>query len=126
MFDHISIGVRDIARTGRFYDAALKPLGLSRLSDGETSLGYGRDAVGLWILAADQPVAADPQSGLHFCFAAPNARSVADFHAAALASGGTDNGAPGLRTDYGPDYLAAYVIDPDGYRLEAYCPVAQP
>jgi catechol 2,3-dioxygenase-like lactoylglutathione lyase family enzyme len=126
MFDHISIGVRDIARTGRFYDAALKPLGLTRLSDGETSLGYGRDAVGLWILVADHPVAADPQSGLHFCFAASNARSVADFHAAALAAGGTDNGAPGLRTDYGPDYLAAYVIDPDGYRLEAYCSVSQP
>jgi catechol 2,3-dioxygenase-like lactoylglutathione lyase family enzyme len=125
MFDHISIGVRDIARTGRFYDAALKPLGLSRLSDGETSLGYGRDAVGLWVLLADHPVAANPQSGLHFCFAAPNARSVADFHAAALAAGGMDNGAPGLRTDYGPDYLAAYVIDPDGYRLEAYCSVAQ-
>jgi catechol 2,3-dioxygenase-like lactoylglutathione lyase family enzyme len=125
MFDHISIGVRDIAATRRFYDAALEPLGLSRLSDGETSLGYGRDAVGLWISATDHPVAADPQSGLHFCFAAADRQSVADFHAAALAAGGRENGQPGLRTDYGPDYFAAYVVDPDGYRLEAYCSAKQ-
>ena len=125
MFDHISIGVRDIAATRRFYDAALKPLGLSLLSDGETSLGYGRDAVGLWISAVDCPVAADPQSGLHFCFAAPDRQSVADFHAAALAAGGKENGQPGLRADYGPDYFAAYALDPDGYRLEAYCSAKQ-
>lgn len=121
MFDHISIGVGDLARSRRFYDAALKPLGLTLLSDGEKSLGYGRAAVGLWILAVEHPVAADPRSGLHFCFAAPSGRSVADFHAAALAAGGVDNGAPGLRAAYDPDYFAAYVIDPDGYRLEAYC-----
>ena len=125
MFDHISIGVRDIAATRRFYDAALKPLGLSRLSDGETSLGYGRDAVGLWISAVDRPVAADPQSGLHFCFAAADRQSVTDFHAAALAAGGKENGQPGLRADYGPDYFAAYALDPDGYRLEAYCSAKQ-
>jgi catechol 2,3-dioxygenase-like lactoylglutathione lyase family enzyme len=125
MFDHISIGVRDIAATRRFYDAALKPLGLSLLSDGETSLGYGRDAVGLWISVVDRPVAADPQSGLHFCFAAPDRQSVADFHAAALAAGGKENGKPGLRADYGPDYFAAYALDPDGYRLEAYCSAKQ-
>jgi len=125
MFDHISIGVRDIAATRRFYGAALKPLGLSLLTDGETSLGYGRDGVGLWISAVDHPITADPQSGLHFCFAAPDARSVAEFHAAALAAGGRENGQPGLRTDYGPDYFAAYVLDPDGYRLEAYCSAKQ-
>ena len=65
------------------------------------------------------------QSGLHFCFAAPDAKSVAAFHKAALAAGGSDNGKPGLRTDYGPDYYAAYVVDPDGYRLEAYCAEAK-
>jgi catechol 2,3-dioxygenase-like lactoylglutathione lyase family enzyme len=121
MFDHISIGVADIAAARRFYDTALKPLGFSLLSDGDTSLGYGKDAVGLWILLAERPVPADRQSGLHVCFAAPDAQSVAAFHKAALRAGGTDNGKPGLRTDYGPDYYAAYVVDPDGYRLEAYC-----
>lgn len=123
MFDHISIGVRDVARAGRFYDMALAPLGMARKYDSETSLGYGRDAIGLWIGAAERPVAADPQSGLHFCFAAPTRASVDAFYAAALKAGGSDNGKPGVRKDYGDNYYAAFVIDPDGYRLEAYCGV---
>lgn len=121
MINHVSIGVRDIARTKRFYDAALKPLGYGRLSDGDGSLGYGRDAVAFWISASDQPVPANAKSGLHFCFDAPDRKSVDAFHAAALKAGGRDNGKPGLRADYGPDYYAGFVIDPDGYRLEAYC-----
>jgi catechol 2,3-dioxygenase-like lactoylglutathione lyase family enzyme len=124
MIDHISIGVRDIARARRFYDAALAPLGYSCLSSGETSLGYGAAAVALWIGQSDRPVPADPASGLHLCLAAPTRQGVAAFHAAALATGGRDNGAPGLREDYGANYFAAFVIDPDGYRLEAYCSAA--
>lgn len=61
------------------------------------------------------------RSNLHFCFTAPTRASVDAFHAAALAAGGSDNGAPGLREAYGPGYYAAFVVDPDGYRLEAYC-----
>jgi catechol 2,3-dioxygenase-like lactoylglutathione lyase family enzyme len=121
MLNHVSIGVRDIARTKRFYDAALKPLGYSALSAGDASLGYGKDSVVLWISATDKPVPADTASGLHFCFDAPTRKSVAAFHAAALGAGGQDNGKPGLRADYGPNYYAAFVVDPDGYRLEAYC-----
>ena len=121
MIDHVSIGVRDIARAKGFYDAALQPLGYRCLSEGEGSLGYGRDAVGLWIGAAERPVPADEKSGLHFCFAAPTREGVDDFHKAALRAGGRDNGKPGLRPDYGPDYYAAFVVDPDGYRIEAYC-----
>lgn len=121
MFDHISIGVRDIKRARRFYDAALKPLGYSCISEGETSLGYGRDNVALWIGVAPKPVPEDEWSGLHFCFAAPTRASVDEFHAAAMANGGRDNGKAGLREDYGPNYYAAFAIDPDGYRLEAYC-----
>jgi len=121
MFDHISIGVRDIAKTKRFYDAVLQPLGYKCLSEGETSLGYGRDAVALWILAAEHPVPAHEKSGLHFCFSAPTRKSVDSFHAAALKSGGRDNGTPGIRADYDPNYYAAFVVDPDGYRIEAYC-----
>ena len=71
MIDHVSIGVRDVAKAKRFYDAALKPLGYACLSEGEGSLGYGRDAVALWIGAAERPVPADEKSGLHLCFAAP-------------------------------------------------------
>jgi len=97
MLNHISIGVRDIARTKAFYDAALKPLGYKALSEAETSLGYGKDAVVLWISRTDAPVPADERSGLHFCFDAPTRESVAAFHKAALAAGGRDNGKAGLR-----------------------------
>ena len=121
MLDHVSIGVRDVPLTKKFYDAALKPLGYTCLSAGEGSLGYGKAAVQLWIGATEHPVPADSRSGLHFCFAAPDRKSVDAFHAAALKAGGKDNGRPGIRKDYSPDYYAAFVIDPDGYRIEAYC-----
>ena len=122
MINHISIGVRDIARAKRFYDAALAPLGYTCLSQSEGSLGYGRDsAIALWISAVERPVPADAGSGLHVCFDAPTRRSVENFHAAALEAGGRDNGKPGLRANYGSDYYAAFVVDPEGYRMEAYC-----
>ena len=121
MLNHVSIGVRDIARTKRFYDAALKPLGYTCLSSGEGYLGYGGSSTFLWISQSTSPVPADKASGLHFCFDAPTRASVDQFHAAALETGGKDNGRPGLRTDYGPHYYAAFVVEPDGYRLEAYC-----
>jgi catechol 2,3-dioxygenase-like lactoylglutathione lyase family enzyme len=121
MFDHVSIGVRDVAKAKRFYDAALKPLGYKCLSQGEGSLGYGRDTVAFWISATQRPVPADEKSGLHFCLTAPTRKSVDAFHAAALRSGGSDNGKPGVRSDYSPTYYAAFVVGPDGYRIEAYC-----
>jgi catechol 2,3-dioxygenase-like lactoylglutathione lyase family enzyme len=121
MIDHVSIGVLDLAKAKRFYDAALKPLGYKCLSRDAGSLGYGSAAVALWIGAAAQPVPPDERSNLHFCFTAPTREAVDAFHAAALRTGGHDNGAPGLRADYGESYYAAYVVDPDGYRIEAYC-----
>ena len=121
MFNHISIGVKDIARTKKFYDAALRPLGFKCLSEGEDSLGYGKDAVALWIGVVAKPVPADGKSNLHFCFDAPTRKSVDAFHEAALKNGGKDNGQPGLRKDYGDNYYAAFAVDPDGFRLEAYC-----
>jgi catechol 2,3-dioxygenase-like lactoylglutathione lyase family enzyme len=121
VIDHISFGVRDLTAARRFYDAALAPLGYRPLQQYEGSLGYGAAASGLWLLAAERPVAPDAASGLHLCLAAPSRAAVDAFHHAALEAGGKDNGAPGLRADYGPDYYAAFVVDPDGYRLEAYC-----
>ena len=121
MINHVSIGVRNISKAKKFYDAALKPLGYKCLSESKGSLGYGRDSVALWIGVAERPVPADEQSGLHVCFDAPTRESVDTFHAAALKAGGRDNGTPGLRGDYGPNYYAAFAVDPDGYRLEAYC-----
>jgi catechol 2,3-dioxygenase-like lactoylglutathione lyase family enzyme len=121
MIDHVSIGVRDVAAAKRFYDAALKPLGYVCLSDSPGSIGYGNGSVALWISESERPVPADEKSGLHFCFTAPTRESVQAFHKAALTAGGRDNGRPGPRSDYGPDYYAAFVVDPEGYRLEAYC-----
>lgn len=121
MLNHVSIGVRDLTRSKRFYDAALKPLGYACLSESPGSLGYGADAVVLWITPSDRPVAADAASGLHFCFDAPSRKSVDAFHAAVLKHGGKDNGKPGVRADYDANYYAAFAVDPDGYRLEAYC-----
>jgi catechol 2,3-dioxygenase-like lactoylglutathione lyase family enzyme len=122
MLAHISIGVSDINRSKRFYDAVLEPLGYRCFRAARTfsGFGYGRDGIAFWIASAERPVPADEKSGLHFCFAAPNADAVGAFHGAALRSGGHDNGSPGLRPAYGPDYYAAFIIDPDGYRIEAY------
>ena len=121
MFDHVSIGVRDTAKAGKFYDAALKPLGLERLSDSPGSLGYGRKSIGLWVNAVENPVKPDMKSGLHFCFTAPTRKAVDAFHAAGLSAGGTDNGAPGPRPIYHPGYYGAFVLDPDGNNVEAVC-----
>ncbi|HEX5779760.1 MAG TPA: VOC family protein [Xanthobacteraceae bacterium] len=123
MFDHVSIGVADVSRAKRFYDAVLQPLGYRCLSEGADSLGYGGQSIALWVNKAHKPVPPDQNSGLHFCFAAPTRKGVDAFHKAALANGGRDNGAPGIRADYSADYYAAFAVDPDGYRVEAYCAV---
>jgi len=121
MINHVSIGVRDIKAAKRFYDAAFKPLGYECLSASESSLGYGAGSAEFWVYSSSNPIPADERSGLHFCLTAPTRKSVDAFHAGAIATGGRDNGAPGLRADYGDGYYAAFVVDPDGYRLEAYC-----
>lgn len=126
MIDHLSIGVQRLDRTRQFYDAALGAIGCRCLSEDKSSLGYGSEAAVFWLYAVERPVPADDRPGLHLCFSAPTRRSVDQFHAAALAAGGRDNGPPGLRASYGPNYYAAFVVDPDGYRIEAYCGRAEP
>jgi catechol 2,3-dioxygenase-like lactoylglutathione lyase family enzyme len=121
MLDHVSIGVRDVAAARRFYDAALKPLGYTCLSASPGGLGYGADRAVFWVSEAVRPVPSDPDSGLHICFGAARRKDVDAFHAAALAAGGRDNGKPGLRPEYSGDYYAAFIVDPEGYRIEAYC-----
>lgn len=127
MLHHLSLGAVDIERAARFYDAVLAPLGYVRvwtdLRPGETgqAVGYGPPGAGdhLAVKQVGQPV--PPIPGFHLAFSAPSREAVAAFHAAALAAGGRDNGAPGLRPDYGPHYYAAFVVDPEGHRLEAVC-----
>ena len=123
MLDHVSLGVADIARSRRFYDAVLQPLGLARIVDFGSGRGsdYGAAAGSLGVqftITRESGVAA-PYPGVHLCFRAPSREAVRAFHAAAVAAGGRDDGAPGLRPHYHPDYYAAFVRDPDGHRIEA-------
>ena len=131
MLHHLSLGVRDLARSADFYDRALAPLGLVRvwsdLRPGQSgqAVGYGAPGSGdrLALKQVEVPVPEVP--GFHVAFAAASRDAVAAFHAAAVAAGARDNGPPGLRPHYGPDYFAAFVVDPDGYRLEAVCKAPQ-
>jgi len=121
MIHHVSIGVSDVARAKRFFDATLAPLGAKCLYEDASTLGYGGDdGPRLWLLAASAPVPANI-AGLHVCLEAGRRAAVDAFHVAALKAGGRDNGKPGLRADYGENYYAAFVTDPDGNRIEAYC-----
>lgn len=122
MLARISIGVKDVENSKRFYDPALTSLGYRCVRAARATSGYcyGADTISFWIVAAERPVPADEKSGLHICFAAATAAAVDAFHAAALQAGGRDNGAPGLRPAYGLDYYAAFITGPDGYRIEAY------
>jgi catechol 2,3-dioxygenase-like lactoylglutathione lyase family enzyme len=120
MIDHVSFGTRDLSAARRFYDAVLAPLGYKCLHSAEGSAGYGAAEPQFWLSPTAHPVPADERSGLHVCFAAPSRAAVNSFHRAALEAGGRDNGAPGLRPDYSANYYAAFAIDPDGYRIEAY------
>jgi len=125
MFDHISIGVKDLARAQQFYDATLSTLGYERLSNFDGTIGYGAERPQFWVSEVERPVPADRGSGLHFCFVAPSREAVDAFHAAGIANDGEDNGKPGIRPDYSQFYYATFVIDPDGYRLEAYFKVGE-
>ena len=119
MLGHVSIGVRDLAAATRFYDAVLPPIGWIRLWTGPDGLGYGPPGGGEKLNVFVHADACPPGPGFHLCFDAPTDAAVDAFHAAALANAGTDNGAPGLRPQYDPDYYAAFVADPEGWKLEA-------
>jgi len=120
MLHHISFGVRDLARSAAFYDAALAPLGYVRVWADDTAVGYGLPGGGdKFAIKLKHGETTAHSAGSHFAFAAPSRESVAGFYKAALRHGGQDNGAPELCTEYGEHYYAAFVIDPDGYRIEA-------
>jgi catechol 2,3-dioxygenase-like lactoylglutathione lyase family enzyme len=124
LLDHVSLGVSDLARSRLFYDAALRPLGLVRIVDfdGDRGSDYGAAPGSLGVeftITAERDVA--PSSGTHVCFRARDREAVRDFHQAALANGGRDDGAPGLRPRYHASYYGAFVLDPDGHRVEAVC-----
>ena len=119
MLGHVSIGVRDLEGATRFYDAVLSALGYVRLWTGEAGIGYGAPGGGEQLNVFQNSQALSPGPGFHLAFTAPDTASVDAFHSAALSLGGSNNGAPGLRLNYGPTYYAAFVLDPEGHRLEA-------
>ena len=118
MIDHVSIGVRDLERAAAFYGPVLATLGLTRLREAPTTIGYGKRYPEFWINARPKR-ANDDDSGLHVCLRAPSKEAVDAFHAAALEGGATSDGAPGLRPEYNDRYYAAFVVDPDGNKIEA-------
>lgn len=119
MIHHISLGVRELALAGRFYDAALGALGFRRVFEDDEAIGYGLIDDQDILCLKQRAAAAAPGPGFHLAFDAPTRAAVDRFHADALKVGGECNGPPGLRSDYGEHYYAAFVIDPDGHRIEA-------
>lgn len=123
MLDHVTLGVTDVGRSKAFYDQALRPLGIERLyAEGDSFAGYGANGKAFfWIGLKDAA-----QTGAHVAFAVADRHTVDRFHQAALAAGGRDNGAPGLRPHYHANYYGAFALDPDGNNIEAVChaPVA--
>jgi catechol 2,3-dioxygenase-like lactoylglutathione lyase family enzyme len=119
VFDHVGLNVTDYARSRAFYEQALAPLGLSKTVDFEEhkACAFGPEGkYGFWV-AQREPYG----TGTHVAFPADDRAKVDAFHAAALAAGGTDNGAPGIREHYHPNYYGAFVLDPDGNNVEVVC-----
>src|SRR3954452_13787281 len=122
MLDHIGIAVSDIRRSEEFYSAALRPLGISKLYEyaaektdsGGAAIGFGKDMFPFFWIGDNERVG----EGTHVAFTAPNRAVVDAFYEAAIAAGGKDNGAPGLRPKYQPNYYGAFVLDPDGVNIE--------
>ena len=126
MLDHIGFSVSDLNRSRRFYEKALAPLGIEKIMEvtaeqtgGNAHVGFGEQGKPYFWIGGRSDTAL---SGcLHVAFVAANRAAVEAFHRAALAAGGKDNGAPGLRPHYHANYYGAFVVDPDGHNVEAVC-----
>jgi catechol 2,3-dioxygenase-like lactoylglutathione lyase family enzyme len=125
MLDHVGFAVADATRSRTFYELALAPLGITLIMtvtpeqtrSGGTAHGFGTPGNPFFWVGDNEQVG----EGTHVAFTVKTRTEVDAFHSAALAAGGRDNGAPGLRPIYGPDYYAAFVLDPDGINVEAVC-----
>ena len=124
MIDHIGFAVSNMERSKPFYAAALKPLGIAVVMEvtaeqtgADAHAGFGKDDKAFFWIGGG----AKPKGGTHLAFTARTRADVDSFYRSALASGGRDNGSPGLRPHYHPDYYGAFVLDPDGNNIEAAC-----
>jgi catechol 2,3-dioxygenase-like lactoylglutathione lyase family enzyme len=118
MIDHVSIPVRDLERSAQFYEAVLAPLGLARLVTRETTVGFGKRYPEFWLNHRPEARAV-PGTGYHLCLRASDMASVRAFHEIAIRLGGSDEGAPGERKATMTTYFAAFILDPDGNKIEA-------
>ncbi|MDN5788815.1 VOC family protein [Pseudorhodobacter sp.] len=125
MFSYVAVGTNDLPRAVRFYDAVLAPLGHERcdldLAGGNATWGAGDPGPHLWVTTPFDGCAAVPGNGTMFSLLAATRAQVRAVYQAAVENGGTDAGAPGLRPQYGPDFFAAYLRDPDGNKFNAVC-----
>ena len=115
MLDHVTLRVSDPARSKAFYEAALKPLAISKLMEGPMFAGYGDTRPFFWVSKGEAG------GGAHVAFGVADRATVDAFYAAALSAGARDNGPPGVRAHYHPNYYGAFVLDPDGHNIEAVC-----
>jgi catechol 2,3-dioxygenase-like lactoylglutathione lyase family enzyme len=115
MIDHLGIAVSDLAKSIAFYTNALAPLGYKLIMQAPTHAGFGHGDTDFWLAPGA------PKDRIHVAFRTQSRAAVRAFYAAAIAAGGTDNGAPGIREIYHPDYYGAFVRDPDGHNIEAVC-----
>jgi catechol 2,3-dioxygenase-like lactoylglutathione lyase family enzyme len=125
VIDHVTVGVSDLARSRAFYARALLPLGFSEIGPppaGLPEVEFGLEEAADFAISTAYPIGAP----VHVAFAADRREQVDAFHAAALAAGGRDNGAPGLRPEYSEGYYSAFVLDPDGHNVEAVAHGASP
>lgn len=118
MIDHVSVGVADLERAARFYEAAFAPLGLTRLVTRPATVGFGKTYPEFWINLRAGMAKVPPESGTHICLRAKTTEEIEAFYVAALKAGGTDDGPPGIRPHDRVKYFAAFVADPDGNRIE--------
>jgi catechol 2,3-dioxygenase-like lactoylglutathione lyase family enzyme len=121
MLSHVSIAVRDLVRAAAFYDAVLGALGYGRIPSESGSITFAASETSASFTLHPAPDSRPPHPRCHVAFDAATREAVRGFHSAALAHGGHDDGPPGLRLHYGPNYYAAFAIDADGYRIEAVC-----
>ena len=119
MIDHVSVAVADLVRSAAFYEAVLAPLGLVKLVTRERTVGFGKSYPEFWINLREGLVAQPNSTGIHICLRTRNEESVRSFHAAALANGGADAGAPGPRQAAMTTYYGAFIFDHNGNKIEA-------